>query len=128
MGYYVTNIFAIRTGGVFSGGVDIDDMKKRIADLAEKDERKPILPGNCISEELTAMKGSYVVMAGVFNYYGAEDAMRFAAALSKEFGTEVVFSSWDMQTNEAIFNIYLAGKPILETTESPIGRILRRIA
>ena len=33
MGYYVSNIIGIRTGGVFSPTVDIEDMKGRVANI-----------------------------------------------------------------------------------------------
>jgi len=33
MGYYVSNMFGIRTGGVFSGSTDLDDMRRRISPI-----------------------------------------------------------------------------------------------
>ncbi len=73
MGYYVSNIIGIRTGGVFSGEKDIDDIKKRIKKIvlemreeSEKEESEifdPNLgwkdgdPSHCMCEkELVVVK------------------------------------------------------------------------
>lgn len=136
MGYYVSNMFGIRTGGVFSGSVDHDDMTKRIAAIVlrmRNTEHNPDLgdtagdPSHCMSKELEAHKGCYVVLAGVFNYWTYEYSSKFARALSDEFGTEVMHMCWDERRHEVQCNIWLAGKPLLEVNENPIGQILRRI-
>ncbi|MCE5328724.1 hypothetical protein LLG07_00060 [bacterium] len=135
MGYYISNMIGIRTSGVFGGKTDMADMKNRIAKIVLNMRKSGEYPdlgnknGNishCMSKELKAHKGSYAVIGGVFNYWGFEEAKKFVIALSKEFQTEVMFMSWDEQTDEVQCNIYLAGKPLLEVSENPIGKILRR--
>ena len=132
MGHYVSNMIGIRSGGVFSGRTDMPDIYSRISKIVkEMDEGE--FPTDiddiplCISNELIAHKGSYVVIAGVFNYWGLNSAGEFAKALSAEFGTEVMYMSWDEERDVVFCQIYLAGKPILENTEDPIRQILRRI-
>ena len=78
MGYYISHMIGMRTGGVFSGKTDVDDMKSRIKKIIlemRKSEEAPDLgdktgdPSHCMSLELEAHKGSYVIIAGVFNYW-----------------------------------------------------------
>ena len=136
MGYYVSNMIGIRTGGVFSGDVDIDDMRSRIGsvvmDMREGDN-PPNLgdktgdPSHCMSQELGACKGSYVVIAGVFNYWTFDSAREFARRLSSEFGTEVMIMSWDEECDHVNCQIYLAGKELFEINENVIGQTIRRI-
>ena len=137
MGYYVSNIFGIRTGGVFSAGADIESMKLRIQSFI-KESRKgdpcdpPIGgeacdPSHCMSQELVAGKGSFVVLAGVFNGWRYERSKEFARWLSEEFGVEVLHMCHDEERGEVQCNIWLSGKPLFEIDEDPIGKILRRV-
>jgi len=136
MGYYISHMIGIRTGGVFSGATDIENTKTRIKkivlemretggrpDLGGKDGD----PSHCMSAELTAHKGSYVVIAGVFNYWDFETASIFVKRLSEEFGTEIMHMAWDEERNSVQCQIWLDGKPLFETSENPIGQILRRV-
>ena len=130
MAYCVSNMFGIRTGGVFSDEVDMEDMKKRINEVSARTKvgsRGLVDMSYCTSAELTATKGSYVVIAGVFNYFLYEDAKEFAKELSKEFQTDVMHMCWDEERDTVQCNIWCAGEPILEIDENPIGKILRRI-
>jgi len=128
MGYYVSGMIGIRTGGVFSDETDTDDILKRVNKIL-KETDEPALKNfdHCMSHELVATKGSYVVIAGVYNYWMPEDQMKFAERLSKEFGTEVMAMSWDEEREDVRCNIFLDGKPLFEVSENPIGRILRRV-
>lgn len=132
MGYYVSNMIGIRTGGIFSGETDIEDMKTRIRAIItqmHETDNPPDIRDNlsCMSSELNAHKGSYVVIAGVFNYWRFDEASVFAAKLSEEFGTEVMIMSWDMESDQVDSQIYLDGKPLFEVDENSISRKLRRI-
>jgi len=133
MGHYISTMIGIRTGGVFSGDTDMNDLKARVDKLIKRmrdgDFDPPIEDdaGHCISKELTAGKGSYVVIAGVFNYWGFDSSSEFARRLSEEFGTEVMIMNWDEDRGEAQCQIFLAGKPLFEVNEHPLGAILRRI-
>lgn len=136
MGYYVSNIIATRTGGVFSGGHDLEDMKERIAALVlsmRDSEHDPNLGdeqgdvSHCMSQELHAAKGAYVVLAGVFNRWIYKHSSEFVKLLSSEFQCEVMHMCWDEQSNEVQCQIWLAGRPLFEVNENPIGRILRRV-
>jgi hypothetical protein len=139
MGYYVSHMFGIRTGGVFDGDSDMADLRGRIInvvtalnaadpysiDIYTGPDMGPEGP-RCVSSELVAHKGSYVVIGGVFNGMRGERADTLAAALSKEFETEVMHMEWDEETDEVRCNIWLNGKPLFEVPENPIGRMLRR--
>lgn len=142
MGYYVSNMFGIRTGGVFSGSTDMDDLKNKIAEIviAMRSEaassptlQEPALGNDvgdvshCMSQELEAGKGNYVVIAGVFNYWVYEHSSEFAKRLST-LGCEVMHMCWDEERNEVQCQVWLAGEPLMEVHENPIGRILRRVA
>ena len=144
MGYYVSNIIGIRTGGVFSGEKDVDDIKQRIKkivlEMREESEKKrgevfePDLgwqdgdPSHCMCDkELVGSKGSYVVLAGVFNYWTFDKAEQFAKRLSEEFGTHVMLMSWDEEHDIIKSDVYLGGKSIREINEDPISRAFRRI-
>ena len=135
MGYYISTMIGIRTGGVFSAGVDVDDMNARIKKILDdnRDEHKSSFGlfiddmKFCTSRELVATKGGYVVISGVFNYWHYNDSSEFAAALSKEFQTEVMIMSWDEEVNTIRCNIFLAGKQLFEVNENPIGQVMRRI-
>lgn len=133
MGYYISHMIGIRTGGVFSGETDTENMKKRISKIiaemrdTENDPNIADDPGHCMSPELTAAKGSYVVLAGVHNYWNFKTASIFVKRLSEEFGSEVLHMCWDEQSNEVQCQIWLAGQPLFEVAENPIGRILRRV-
>lgn len=129
MGYYVSNIFGIRGGGVFSGPIDMVNFNQRIANVAKDVSDTPFDDwSGCTSGELVATKGSYITIAGIFNYWGYPESSKFASALSKEFGSEVMHMCWDEQTNQVQCQIWLDGKTLLESAESPLGQILRRTA
>ena len=133
MGYYVSNMIGIRTGGVFSGNTDMDDLKSRVAKIiAEMRETNfnPDIdddPSHCMSHELEAHKGSYVVIAGVFNYWTFDRSSEFARRLSSEFGTEVMHMCWNEENNEVQCQVFLDGHSLFEVAENSIGRILRRV-
>ena len=138
MGYYVSNMIGIRTGGVFSGETDMEDLKKRIYKIIEEirsEENEEwsdidLYDGSCdyaMSHELISHKGTYVVIAGVFNYWTWNKSSEFSRRLSKEFGTEIMHMCWNEERNEVQCNIFLDGKPLFEVCENPIGRILRRV-
>jgi len=136
MGYYISHMIGIRTGGVFSGSTDTKDMKERIKKITLEmrgTDDDPDLggedgdPSRCMSQELIAHKGSYVVFAGVFNYWNFETASVFVKRLSEEFGTEIMHMAWDEQLNHIQCQIWLTGEPLFEVSENPIGQILRRI-
>jgi hypothetical protein len=130
-------MIAIHTGGVFSAEVDVDDMKKRIAGLVRKfrdDNEAPDLgdedgdPTHCMSRELTSHKGGYVVLAGVFNYWGSDYVDKFARALSEEFGTQVMQMTHDDETGEiTTAKVWLAGRDENDVNENPIARVLRQV-
>jgi len=133
MAYCVDNMIGIRLSGVFGGKTDMGDLKARIArivvEMNDGDTPPDIEedPSHCLSGELVAHKGSYAVIAGVFNYWIYDHVAKFAARLSDEFGTEVMLMSWDEECNEVQCNVFLAGKPLFEVAENPIGRKLRRV-
>ena len=135
MGYYISTMIGIRTGGVFAANADISDMNSRIKKVLNdnKDDYgssfglriNNIL--HCTSRELVATKGGYVVISGVFNYWYYDESSAFASALSKEFQTEVMIMSWDEEINTIQCNVFLAGKQLFEVNENPIGQVMRRI-
>lgn len=132
MGYYISHMIGIRTGGVFSGSVNIEVVKQRvakiIADMKDTDDEPDIAdPSHCMSQELIAHKGSYIVLAGVFNAWSFDRASEFVSRLSLEFGTEVMHMTWDMEKDTVQCQIWLDGKPLFEVTENPIGRIMRHV-
>ena len=134
MGYCVSNMIGIRTGGVFSGNTDLDDLKSRVAKIIAEmrdTEFNPDIadnPSHCMSRELEAHKGSYVVIAGVFNYWTYDKSSEFAKRLSKEFGAEVMHMCWDEENDQIQCNVFLDGRSLFEVAENPIGRILRRVS
>ena len=135
MAYYVSNLFGIRTGGVFSGKTDMKDFRRRVSSLIEMMKQDglevDLYSGpkrlGAMSAELAAHKGFYVVIAGVFNYWTYEHSSEFAKRLSAEFQTEVMHMCWDEEVNSVQCQIWLAGKPLFEIEENPIGQVLRRI-
>ena len=133
MGYYVSTMIGVRTGGVFSADVDVEDIKRRIQPYIdnhkEKDGATWSTPGldHCLSSELVSTKGGYVVMAGVFNYWSYDCSSVFAQDLSKEFGTEVMIMSWDEERDVIQCNVFLDGRQLFEVNENPIGQVLRRV-
>ena len=135
MGYYVTNIIAIRTGGVFGGGVIIDDLKEKvfsvIRSLKDTEDEPDLFEGDPfpMSDELVAHKGSYVVIAGVFNYWKYERSKVFVKKLSETIGGNEIFHvCWDEQTDEIRIELWLSGKAMLNVDENTIGRVLRRLS
>ncbi len=133
MGYYISSMIGIRTGGVFSGETIMPAFLDRLAKVVKEAEAAEVMvdfdvPSACISPELVADKGSYIVIAGVFNYWNYESVSDFASRLSKEFVTEVMVMTWDEEQDKVQCNIFLDGRPLFEVNENPIGRILRRVA
>ena len=134
MAHYVSSMIGIRIGGVFFEEADIGDLTKRISKVAKEIKKNGFSvdfnaddPSHCLSKELVAHKGSYVVMAGVFNYWTYDSVSEFAKRLSKEFGTEIMVMTWDEENNNVQCNIFLNGKPLFEIEENPIGKVLRRV-
>ncbi len=134
MGYYISHLIGIRTGGVFSEESDMDGLKKQVSSVIESlrqtdnDVDMADDPSHCMSKELQAHKGNYVVLAGVFNYWHFEQAEEFCKRLSVELKVEVMHMAWDEEENEVQCQIWLDGEPLFEISENPIGRILRRLA
>lgn len=137
MGIYYSHMIGIRTGGVFSGDVDWEDIRARIAKIVlemRPTDDNPDLgdkqgdPRHCLSKELVAHKGSYVILGGVFNYWNWERATVFSKRLSKEFGTEVMHMCWAEDHDEVQCNVFLDGRELFEVSENPIGKVLRRVA
>lgn len=128
-------MIGIRTGGVFSGKADMEDLRARIKKVIRKTEHEypfGMEEGSeemhdVISHELEAGKGSYVVIAGVFNYFSFKSASEFAAALSEEFGVEVMLMHKYEVTDTVRVNIFLCGKPLFEINENPVRTVLRRV-
>ena len=142
MGYYVSNMIGIRISGVFAGKLSDEGMRQLkdvIAGVVKKmreddDEREPDLgdengdPSHCMSGELEAHKGSYVVLAGVFNYWRYPYASVFVQRLSLALeGHEVMHMCWDHESDEVQCQVWLNGKPLFEQVEDPIGRVLRHV-
>jgi len=132
MGYYVTNIIGMRTGGIFSDPKDVEDIKQRIAniiiEMADKAEAHSISVRQldyCMSQELSGPKGSYVILAGVFNYWTFDRSSVFSQRLSKEFGSEVIHFCWDEETNQVDWQIWLDGNPLFEEAENAEGSLIR---
>ena len=136
MGYYISHMIGIRVGGIFSGDVDIDDVKERIKkivlDMQPTDDDPDMGKKNgdvshCMSQELRASKGSYIVLAGVFNYWDFNRASLFVKKLSEEFQTEVMHMAWNEMQDDIQCEIWLAGKPYSEINEYPLNRTFRRL-
>jgi hypothetical protein len=84
----------------------IDEVKGRIlcvADAMDKDDEpfpEPVRNGiaSCLSPELEGGQGSFVVIAGAFNYWSWEDAAEFSRRLSTSFtDCEVLHSCVEYQ-------------------------------
>lgn len=128
MGHNNSNMIGIRSGGVFSGGTDMKEAKAKINKIVLETGNEYVLNlDDCMSRELTASKGSYIIIAGVFNYWGFDRASEFCLRLSVELGSEVMLMSWDEVTNEVRCQIFLDGKPLFQVSENPVGRALRRV-
>jgi len=135
MSYYVSNIIGIRTGGVMSGPVAIGKLRRRVGKVIMEMRREGIgppvgdakgNPSHCMSRELVASKGSYVVLAGVFNYWSYGQSSVFAKRLSSELGCEIVHVCWDEQSGHLRCQVWLDGRPLKDVCENSIGRIMRR--
>jgi len=139
MSYCISNILGIRVGGVFSGDVVISDIKERIKKIVlslRSTENHPDLGdkdgdvSHCMSDKLTAHKGSYVVIAGVFNYWNWDQVSVFAKAISKEFGTEVMLMSWDEEQGAINSEVFFGEEALSEAKEGSLeyslDEILRR--
>ena len=128
MGYYVHNIFSIRTGGVFSGETDMEDLKKRVDEAAKESGTDYPMTKYSMSKELCGGKGSCVVIAGIFNYWTYQTSSKFAKKLSEIFQTEVIHTCHDEEIDSLNCQIWLAGKELSDVNESPIGRAVRRVS
>jgi len=130
LGYYVSVMIGIRTGGVFSPPPDLRDMEERIKNIQKELEMYYFETEYAMTRHrhLTMYKGDYVVLAGVSNGWHWKYVSKFAKALSKEFGTEVMAMTWDEQTNKINCGVFLDGRDINDVNEHPIGRTLRRVA
>jgi len=129
MAYPISTMIGIRTGGVISGDIDLDDLKERILTVVERINEEDSLCNVYdynVSAELHGSKGSYVVIAGVFNYWHYDATSNLAKILSKEFETEVMVMTWDEQNNDMQCNVFFAGEPISMINEPTISKILRR--
>jgi len=140
MGYYVDTMIGIRTGGVFSNGpLDMESLKSYIREVIDSLAGTPyehidlmdytnFFLESSLSPELCARKGSYVVIAGIFNYWKFSQSSEFARRLSEKLGTEVMIMAWDEQTGKVNCQIFLDGKPLTEANEHPIRGLIRRMA
>lgn len=127
MAHCISNMIGLRSGGLVSGETDMEDVKTRINRIiVETGNEKHIDLDYCMSRELTGTKGDYIVIAGVFNYWGFDQASEFCSRLSIEFGGEIMLMSWNEVFDTVQCQIFLAGKPLFEVAENPIARILRR--
>ena len=136
MSHYISHMFGIRLGGVFSDSADMVDLKIKLASVVCTMRKEGLNPdlgdeigdvSSCLSQELEAHKGSYAVIAGVFNYWDFARAGEFARRVSEACSTEVMHMCWDEGRDEVQCQIWLAGKQLFETHENAIGRILRRV-
>ena len=131
MGYYVSVMIGIRTGGVFSPPPDLEDMEKRIKKVQRELDMEYYFETEYAMtrhRHLTMPKGDYVVLAGVSNGWHWRYVSKFAKALSKEFGTEVMAMTWDEQTNKINCGVFLDGEEIRKVNEDPVWSLLRRVA
>jgi hypothetical protein len=115
MGYPISTMIGIRTGGVFSGTTDMEKFKKRVTKIIEEQEKEGTYRGdlrekdleNCMSTELLATKGAYVIIAGVFNYWNYENGTsELGKRLSKELCVEVMVMTWDEQTGRIDSDVF----------------------
>ena len=134
MEYYVSTMIGVRSDGVFSGNADMEDFTQRATQVALRTKEENPEFGistkditHCMSKELVAMKGGYIVFAGVFNYWTYDISQLFAKNLSKEFVTEVMIMSWDEERDKVQCNVFLDGRPLFEIKENPISQVLRRV-
>jgi hypothetical protein len=139
MGYPVSTMIGIRTGGVFSGATDEVKFKKQITDIIQEwgrdvyGQRGAVEADDldwCMSQELTAAKGTYVVIAGVFNYWsyeGTGGTAELGKLLSKKLGVEIMVMTWDEETNRIDANVFLGGHQLHDVNENSVSRIMRRI-
>ena len=136
MAYCISHMIGIRMGGVFSGSADIKAVKEKIKEIIlslRGSDNDPNIggkdgdPSHCMSDELEAQKGSYVVLAGVFNHWNFKQASVFARRLSEEFGVEVMHMAWDEEKDDIRCQVWLGGKPLAEVRENPVARIMRRV-
>jgi hypothetical protein len=132
----ITNIFGLRTGGVLSGPIDVKDVKERIIKIIEEMSNQigqmpdlgegGKLLDQCMSKELSGGKGSYIVIAGVFNYWYYESSSQFAKRLSEEFSTEVIHVCWEEGSEKFDCMMWCNGKEFADSNESQIHKVLRR--
>lgn len=142
MSYCVSSMIGIRTGGVFSGPVDIrtlkGDIQALILDMKKeagiKGEYAPVFgeegrdPVHSMSHELQGGKGSYVVLAGVFNNWEFDDVERFAERLSYRLDLEVLVITWDEEQNIVQGGVYRNGVPLKQGESNGLRTVLRRVA
>ncbi len=117
MGSYVSNIIGIKTGNVFAGS-DIDELTEGITKVVQWIEEDGMYPTDipqgrlvdCMSLELNGSKGSFVVIAGVFNYWNYDSSSQFAKKLSEELDTIVMHMCWHEGLNVVQCQIWRNGK------------------
>lgn len=99
MGFYFATTISIKENGAFDvealGGIDAVRKRIEYVRLRHKEIDDTTPPGSLsVSEKLEAGKGALVVIGGVFKNWFSESSFRFAAAISKEFKTQVIWTSW----------------------------------
>jgi len=132
MGYYVSNIIAIKSSGVFSPNFDIKKMQTIIFKIIKEMEKGKYQPNiynlkSCMSKELTAAKGSYVVIAGVFNYWNFRESSEFSKKLSKEFETEVMHMCHDHEQGILQCQIFNDGFSLCESHKLGVESYLMKL-
>jgi hypothetical protein len=111
MSYCVDTIIGISVPEVM---LDLDKMREQVKKLAQDDSRIWHLePEYYMSEELWGNKGSYVVIAGSFNYWTWDDTSEFARRLSKVFKTNTMVMTWEYENfNKIDCAVYDRGKEV----------------
>lgn len=130
MAYYVSTMIGIRTGGVFGESADMEKLRGIIRSVMDEFKASEDLPSPdiqnlcaCSSKELSAHKGSYMIIAGVFNYWKFLQSSLFACTLSAKLGTEVMIMSWDEVCGDINCAVFDRGQPVGKPT---IADVLRR--
>lgn len=117
MGRPIDIAISIQVGGVFaSGSLDEQDFRERLIKVTLEANEAEELHGvttdlPCVSHELVAWKGSSIVIAGVFNYWTAEDVAIFTKRLSVEFGN-AMYVWWE--DSSICCGAFIDGKDIAE--------------
>ncbi len=121
MGYYVSHMIGI------SDLKASDENINRIISVAKSFEDGNSVANaihrGCISGELSANKGSFVVIAGTFNYWHYVDGCEFLKALSEELKDyRIMHMCWDIEQDTVNCQIWVNGhkgmKDITQKDES----------